>query len=108
MRRNIGILLLTIIMIGGFSTCFFGFKAKAQSNKEEVFCKYYKSVAVTQGDTLWNYAKDYADSSFYGSYDSYISEVMDINHLKNDKIVCGQHIILPYYSSRPQQEPSGV
>ena len=98
-RRNIGMCLATFIMIVGFSTLFFSFKSKAQSNNTDISYKYYKSITVAAGDTIWDYAELYADTDFYDSYGSYIQEVMDINHLKDDNIVYGQHIILPYYSN---------
>ncbi|MGN0377472.1 MAG: LysM peptidoglycan-binding domain-containing protein [Suilimivivens sp.] len=98
-RRNIFICLMTLVMITGFSTMFFSFKAKAQSRDEEISYKYYKSITVAAGDTMWDYAERYADTEFYDSYESYIKEVININHLDGDDIIYGQHIILPYYSN---------
>lgn len=98
LRRNICMCLMTVIMISVFSTVFFSFKAKAQSNNEKLSYKYYKSITVAAGDTIWDYAEQYADAGYYDSYSSYIKEVMDINHLNDDNIIYGQHIIVPYYS----------
>lgn len=98
-RRNICMCFITVIIIAGISTIFFSFKAKAQSNEEIISYKYYKSITVAAGDTLWDYAESYADAEFYDSYSSYIKEVKEINHLKDDNITYGQHIIVPYYSS---------
>ena len=94
----------TFILITVFSICGFGIKAKAQSTlaAEAVSYKYYKSVMVTSGDTLWDYAKTYADEAFYDSYNSYIKEVISINSLEDEIITSGQYIILPYYSNEFQ------
>lgn len=98
-RRNLSMLMMTVVLTVGFSVMFFSFKAKAQSSETPLFYKYYKSITVGGGDTIWDFAKLYADTDFYESYECYIKEVMDINHLKDDQIVYGQHIIIPYYSN---------
>ncbi len=99
MRRHIIMFLLTLFLIAAFSTVFFSFKTKAQSVPADVSYKYYKSVTVEAGNTIWNFARQYADKAFYDSFDSYIDEVIQINHLQNEKIISGQNIIIPYYSN---------
>ena len=83
---------LTLVL--GISIGFFGMKAKAASN-EVTYYKYYTSVVVSEGDTLWDYAVKY---SLDTNYDKYIKEVCNINNLHNDKINNGMNLILPYYS----------
>lgn len=101
LRRHMMMSLLTILLVLGCSGMFFGFKSKAQSSGEPIPCKYYKSVMVHSGDTIWDYADLYADREFYDSYDSYIKEVMNMNGLSNDHIQSGQYILVPYYSNIP-------
>lgn len=98
-RRNLFMLLLAVILTAGSSVTFFGFKAKAQSNEVTASYKYYKSITIDGGDTIWDFAALYANTDFYDSYDCYIKEVMEINHLKSEQIISGQNIIVPYYSS---------
>lgn len=98
LRRNLMMCLLTFILVLSFSSIFFSFRTKAQSNEEEILYKYYKSVMVENGDTLWEYAEIYGDSQHYNSHDDYIKEVMDMNFLNDDQITTGQYLILPYYS----------
>ena len=60
--------------------------------------KYYTSVTVEAGDSLWQIAGDYIDSH-YDSLESYIAEVRSIYHLAdNDNIYAGQILIVPYFS----------
>lgn len=92
-------LLITAVLTVGFSTMLFSFKTKAQSNGTDISYKYYKSVIVGAGDSIWSFAESYADKDFYDSYESYIKEVMEINHLKDESIIYGQHIVIPYYSN---------
>lgn len=98
LRRNIMIFLLTFILVVSFSSIFFSFGTKAQNNNDEILYKYYKSIIVEDGDTLWGYAEDYGISQYYGSHEDYIKEVMSMNFLSDDGITAGQHLILPYYS----------
>ncbi len=61
--------------------------------------KYYTSVTVEAGESLWDLAGEYADDVHYAVRDDYIAEVCRINHLADkDSITAGQTLILPYYS----------
>lgn len=99
LRRHFLIFILTLILSVGISVTFFSFRTKAQSSDEEIQYKYYKSIVVESGDTLWNLAEEYGVLKHYGSHQEYIDEVMQMNGLSDDKITAGQYIIIPYYSS---------
>ena len=61
--------------------------------------KYYTSVTVEAGESLWDIADSYMDGH-YDSRDNYIAEVCSINHLdENGTVMAGQTLIVPYYSS---------
>ena len=62
--------------------------------------KYFTSYIVERDDTLWDIAGRYMTPE-YDSIESYIEEVMESNHLHNDRIREGQMLILPYYSDGP-------
>ena len=100
LRRQALMIICTFFIITFLSIFCFGTKAKAQSSDEaaQMKYKYYKSVLIESGDTLWSYAEDYADDDFYSSYEKYINEVIHINALEDENITSGQYIILPYYS----------
>lgn len=98
LRRRMLMCVLMFILTVGSSLLFFSFRAKAQSNDEEILYKYYKSTVVSSGDTLWDYAEEYGINKHYGNHQDYIREVMQMNGLSNDRITEGQYIILPYYS----------
>lgn len=123
LRKNMTLLFLSMLLSISFSTLFFGMKAKAQdygkkTSKEQIlslqmsldqdeagiklnFHKYYKSLAIRCGDTLWDLACKYADNAFYDTYDSFIEEVIQINHLPDETITAGQKLIIPYYDTAP-------
>ena len=61
--------------------------------------KYYTSVTVDMGDTLWELADEYIDYAHYKDKNAYIAEIRSINHLnESSDIVEGQRLIFPYYS----------
>lgn len=98
LRHHIMMFMTTALLIACFSVCFFSFKAKAQSETEDIAYKYYKSIVVKSGDTIWDYAEEYAHEDYYDSYDSYVKEVIRINAMTDDSIQSGQYLIIPYYS----------
>ncbi|MCI9337561.1 MAG: LysM peptidoglycan-binding domain-containing protein [Lachnospiraceae bacterium] len=62
--------------------------------------KYYTTVTVESGETLWSLADEYVDYNYYRDKNKYISEVKSINHLDEDcTITAGQSLIVPYYSN---------
>lgn len=98
LRRHILTGLATAMLVITFSLCFFSFKIKAQSNENFPY-KYYKSIRVEEGDSLWGYAREYGDSRYYDSNRDYIKEVISVNTLPDDRITAGQYLILPYYDT---------
>lgn len=58
--------------------------------------KYYTSIYLEEGDTLWNLADVYNTNSNM-SKSQYIDEVCQINNISQDNIHSGRHIIVPYY-----------
>lgn len=89
---------IVLIIIAAFSINLFIINVKASSQlKDKVSYKYYTSVTVEAGETLWDIAQVYV-SDDQASVQKYIDEVKQINHLVNDKIYAGENLIVPYYS----------
>lgn len=99
LRKHILTLVLTFVLVITCSMMFFTVKTKAQNYDEAVYYKYYKSITVSRGDSLWTYAAEYADEDQYDSYQNYIDEVLQINGLSSESITAGQHLVVPYYSA---------
>lgn len=100
-RRNI-IILITLITLSLTLTLsiFFGsFLSNAQNSTDDITYKYYQSIVIEPGDTIWSIADKHADSH-YRDLDEYIQEVIHINYLEDDcTLNVGEYIIIPYYSS---------
>lgn len=73
------------------------FRSSAKDDSVVASCKYYKSITVSNNDTLWSIAEEYMDAGHYDSVNEYINEVIRMNSLPNDTICYGQNLIIPYY-----------
>lgn len=97
-RKQIALVVLGIILIIGLSLSYHAIRSNANTDIEEIEYKYFTSVSVNYGETLWIIAEKYADNH-YKNIEAYISELMKINNLSSDEIKAGQYLIVPYYSS---------
>ena len=60
--------------------------------------KYYTSIPIEKGDTLWSIAKEYMTEDYDG-IEEYIREIRRVNHLSGDKIDAGRYLAIPRCSS---------
>lgn len=97
-RRNLLLSFFTLCLAVTLAFSLTGFLSNAKSNEETVFYKYYTSIQVESGTTLFSIAEEYR-GEHYDSVNKYIEEVMRMNSLHDEKIIAGQHLIIPYYSS---------
>lgn len=75
-------------------------KANTLSTKQNLNeSKYYTSVYIYPGDTLWSIAETYMDTDYYDNMDEYIAELKQMNGLKTDKIKSGNYLTISYYKS---------
>lgn len=87
----------TLFLCTAASLLLCSFLSVAQNQEKEVLYKYYTSVMVRPGDNLWSLAEQYSDG--YASAESYVREVIRVNHLFQEEVRAGEYLILPYYSS---------
>lgn len=73
---------------------------RADAEKRDVpTYKYYTSITVDQGDTLWGLADEYMSDEYDNVYE-YMDEIVSINHLTSaDSLKAGSTICIPYYST---------
>lgn len=98
-RRYKAILLFALSLIAIIFICisFNSFSSHATDLEHKPLIKNYKTIEIKQGDTLWSLATEYKadDDTFY----EYISEVKRINALTSDKIIKGNDLLIPYYTT---------
>ena len=62
--------------------------------------KYYTTIQVQSGDTLWDIADDYMSAEYENKTD-FINEVKEMNHITGSMIRAGEILLIPYYSESP-------
>lgn len=77
--------------------------SKVSAHSDHVNQKYFTSIEVNAGDTLWDIAQDYKTAE-YPSTQAYVKEVMEINHLSDETITTGCYLMVPYYAEQPLSE----
>ncbi len=97
--RNIAVLVLTalIILCGVLLGSSIMASGRSTASKDHPSYKYYTSIQIEKGDTLWSIADTYMTSE-YDSIQDYIREIKELNHLGPDDIHAGQYLTIPYYS----------
>lgn len=90
---------LSLFMIITILFLLISFSTEANDMDHQPSYKYYKSVEIAKGDTLWSIASDNFDSAHYKDINEYVSEVKKLNSLSSDDIIAGHYVIVPYYTS---------
>lgn len=99
-RKRVIVLLATVLLItvGSilFGNCFSVAQGSAKASEQNY--KYYKSIVIEKGDTLWNIAKEYRTDA-YDSTQEYMEELIRVNNLSSDQIHEGQHLLIAYFDT---------
>ncbi len=82
------IIVISLFLLGSVRT---------QAASAEATHKYYTSIRIDSGDTLWSIAEDYITEDYH-DMNEYIEEVCSINKICGDEIHAGAYITVPYYS----------
>lgn len=100
--RRVGLVFAVTFL---FITLFFGFFYRnvfAKEDRTTEYYKYYTSIEIQSGDTLWSIACEYADENFTTVPD-YIDELKFMNHMSSDQITEGHYLTVAYYSDIYQE-----
>lgn len=92
--------IVSCVMLLSFSVCFRGglVDAHADQKDDSMLYKYYKSIEIQGGDTLWDIAKEYMKDDDTSIYD-YIEELKAVNGLTSDHIQEGHYLTVVYYDT---------
>ena len=96
--RNMLVIIFSVIIILTISFLIVSFSAQASDLEHTASYKYYKSIQVENGDTLWSIAQNNMDEH-YSNTSEYVAEVKQMNSLRSDQIFAGNYLIIPYYSA---------
>lgn len=91
-------ILLTFSLLFLFLLILFMLFSNPANAKEDntIQYKYFKILTIEDGDTLWSLADN---NGYNNCHNAFVKEVMEINHMSNSKIIEGQWIVVPYFSS---------
>lgn len=93
MRKPYFVLFLALLFFVLSFLAFGGTKAKADAEATQ---KYYTSISVKQGDSLWSIAKSFAPA--YGDIQAYVEELASINRMpQSSRLYPGQSLVVFYY-----------
>ena len=97
LHRLITIGIVTVFVIFITCTLFGNLLTSAHDSREAapVNFKYYKSVIIQPGDTLWNIAETYITED-YDSVPAYVKALKELNSLSSDEIQAGCHLMIAY------------
>jgi hypothetical protein len=97
-RKGMLALVAFIVLVGIVAFRFTAQPAIAGDREPEPRYKYYTSICVEPGDSLWTIAEDVMSEDFESIY-SCIEEIKEINHLSGDFLRSGTKLCVPYYSA---------
>ena len=88
------ILFLSLCIILGSSV-----RTLANAHSAKTMNKYYTSIQIESGDTLWNIAEQYSVRGI-ASQEEIMNEICEINRISKDDILhSSEYIVVPYYST---------
>lgn len=96
-KRILILSIITVFVVFG-ACAFFGnilSSAHASDAEAPVNYKYYTSIEIQPGDTLWDIAKAYITDD-YQSIPEYVQALKEMNSLDTDNIEAGQNLIVAY------------
>lgn len=97
-RKNILMFVMTICLAVSLSFSVGSFLSNAKDGSVPTEHKYYASIPVEDGDTLWSIAETHM-GTHYDSVDDYIKELRQINSINGEAITTGMYLVVPYYST---------
>lgn len=99
-KRSIRNLTVVLLMILAFCSGFFGhtlLSAHAEEKPVKPLNRYYTSIQLEAGDSLWGIADQYADGTRYSTRE-YLDELKCVNGLKCEEIHAGEFLTVFYYA----------
>lgn len=99
LRRNILLTIIITALVITAMSLFFTLKSVASDGSDVEYYKYFKTIQVSQGETIEDLAEIYANPEMT-SEKLYAEEVRFINNLdSSENPISGKYIIIPYYDT---------
>lgn len=99
LKRRLLLLAFSFVLLVSLVFIFLSSKSVASESSDDVLYKYYITVTVEPGDTLYGLSLEYVNPEFNNSK-SFIEEVKFINNIDNeDCLYAGDLLFIPYYDT---------
>lgn len=96
-RRRVGFFLFTVIFVLFLAFTGFHMNARATEYSSDGDIKYYMSIQIAPGDSLWSIAHTYMDEH-YETIPDYIEDIASVNGISPRTVLkSGEFLIIPYY-----------
>lgn len=95
-----GVLTFIFVLVLSFAVGSFNSSDAKAANSDPAKVKYYKSIQIEAGDSLWSIAKEYMNENYDSIY-HYIDELLILNQLDEqsaDQIQEGGYLTVAYYA----------
>ena len=97
-QKVVLLLVITLMITIGSIICGTIFSSAKNPATDIPQYKYYKSITIEHGDSLWSIAEEYRTDA-YTSTQEYIDEIKKLNALTSETIHEGQHLLVAYYDT---------
>lgn len=98
-KRKMFFLLVAVFVITVGSIVFGSIFSSAKDSAADIpQYKYYKSITIEQGDSLWSIAEEYCTDDYEDTRE-YVDELIQLNSLTSETIHTGQHLLVAYYDT---------
>lgn len=99
-KRRMRNMVVVVLMVLAFLSGFFGhtlLSAHAEEEYVRPLNRYYTSIQLRKGDSLWNIAERYREGSGYTPKE-YIEELKRMNGLEDEQIHYGEYLTVVYFA----------
>lgn len=98
MKKLLSMIILAVLV----SANLFGHSLMNTMAKEQpgpVYNRYYKSIQISDGDSLWSIAREFNNHSNMSTKE-YVSELKSMNRILSDTIHKGQYLTVVYFEEQ--------
>lgn len=93
-------LLIVLMMVAAFTFGLFSqtlLNVHAEEEEQPELTRYFTSIQIQRGDSLWDIASRYSQGSGY-SVQEYIEELKRMNGLRHENIHSGEYLTVVYFA----------
>lgn len=90
-------ILITVVLF----VALINYRTSVSAAPDQALNKYYTSIEIQTGDTLWDIADDYEENG-YSTRNSFLKEIQSLNNIDDSEITSGCYLIIPYYAETPR------